>query len=73
MSSEPSPVEGEFWQIDTPERRVLGWLTIAGIDEPALETLGRIFDERSYVVNVSSTGGVTVAHSGDPEDLIARR
>lgn len=71
MSSESGTVEGEFWQIDTPEQRVKGWLSLAGPDEPTLETLGRIFDERSHVVTVSPTGGVTVTQSGDPEDLIA--
>ncbi|OBI14919.1 hypothetical protein A5712_29790 [Mycobacterium sp. E2327] len=40
-------------------------------DRPALETLGRIFDERANVVRISERGGVTITCSGDPEDLIA--
>lgn len=69
MTETPDSLNGVFWQTDTPGRRVPGILTITG--RPLLETLGRIFDERAYVVDVSSRGGVTVSHSGDPEDLVA--
>ena len=69
MSEDLESLNGEFWQADTPSRRVPGVLTLTGA--PALETLGRIFDERAYVVDVTPYGGVTISHSGDPEDLVA--
>ena len=67
----PPSLEGEFWQVDTPQRRVPGWLTVNDHDRPALETLGRIFDERAYKVTVSPSGGVTISYSGDPEDMVS--
>jgi hypothetical protein len=44
----PEPLNGMFWQVDTPDRRVRGELTLG--ERPALETLEPIFDERSIVV-----------------------
>lgn len=69
MSDLPESLAGEFWQTDTPERRVSGELRLVG--GPVLETLGRLFDERAYVVDVSPRGGVTISHSADPEDVVA--
>ncbi len=67
----PSPgmLEGEFWRVETPDRRIPGWLTVNDRDCPALETLGHIFDERANVVRISEHGGVTITNSGDPELL----
>lgn len=63
------PLEGTFWQIDTPERQVRCQLTIA--PAPVLETLGPIFEERAYRVEVSGHGGTTVTHSGNSDDQVA--
>lgn len=60
-----------FWQIETPERQVPGQLELSDGARPVLETVGRIFDERAYRITVSEHGGVTIAHSGDPDDLVA--
>ena len=53
----PEPLNGTFWQVDTPDRRVRGQLTLG--DRPALETLDPISDERSILVERSSSGIVT--------------
>jgi hypothetical protein len=51
------PLNGTFWQVDTPQRRVRGELTLG--ERPALETVDAIFDERTIVVERSSSGVVT--------------
>jgi len=63
--------EGVFWQIETPERQVPGVLELRDGADPVLETVGAIFDERTYRITVSEHGGKAIAHSGDPDDLIA--
>lgn len=62
--------EGVFWQIETPDRRVQGRLTLAGADLPVLVVDGLLFDERRYRHNVSSTG-MTISVSGNPHDSVA--
>ncbi|MBO0881241.1 MAG: hypothetical protein J2P17_13010 [Mycobacterium sp.] len=57
--------------METPERRAPGQLELSDGATPVLETVGRIFDERAYRVTVSEHGGVTIAHSGNPDDLVA--
>ena len=69
VTEDADSLAGTFWQADTPDRRVSGQLTIGST--PALETLGRIFDERAYRVEVSPRGGTTITESGDPDDLVA--
>jgi hypothetical protein len=64
-------LEGVFWQIETPGRRVPGQLELSDGAVPALEVVGRIFDERAYRITISEHGGVTIAHSGNPDDLVA--
>lgn len=72
MASEtPIRQEGVFWQIETPERQVPGQLELSEGAVPVLETVGRIFDERAYRITVSEHRGVTIAHSGNPDDLVA--
>jgi hypothetical protein len=72
MASEtPIRLEGVFWQIETPERQIPGHLEVRDGAIPVLETVGRIFDERAYRITVSEHGGVTIAHSGNPDDLVA--
>ena len=63
--------EGMFWQIETPDRKMPGHLDMSADASKVLDVLGRIFDERSNVVRVSPTGGVTVTMSGNAEDHIA--
>ena len=61
--------EGEFWQVETPDRRVAGTLTIADEDRAlSLSTTQSIFTEQRYKV---MDGGRVIAFSGDPEDLVA--
>lgn len=69
QSATTGPIDGTFWQIDTPERQVRGQLTLA--PTPVMETLGPIFQERAYRVEVSPHGGTTVIHSGDSDDHVA--
>ena len=63
-------VEGVFWQIETPDRRAQGGLTLAGDDLPVLVVDGLLFDERRYRHSVTPTG-MTIAVSGDPHDRVA--
>lgn len=65
------PMDGTFWQIDTPERHTPGNLVVGGDDAPALETEAAIFIERQFKVLSRTTTGSVIAHSGDPEDLVA--
>ena len=67
----PIRLEGVFWQIESPERQVPGVLELRDGADPVLETVGAIFDERAYRITVSKHGGVTIAHSGNPDDLVA--
>jgi hypothetical protein len=67
----PARFDGVFWQIETPERQVRGVLELRDGADPVLETVGGIFDERAYRITVSEHGGVTIAHSGNPDDLVA--
>jgi hypothetical protein len=67
----PIRFEGVFWQIETPERQVRGVLELRDGEDPVLETVGAIFDERAYRITISEHGGVTIAHSGNPDDLVA--
>jgi hypothetical protein len=64
-------VEGLFWQIDTPDRRVQGLLKLAGDDLPVLVVDGLLFDERSYSHSVSPNGVLMIAKSADPHDRVA--
>jgi hypothetical protein len=65
-------LEGVFWQIETPERRVRGQLELSDGAAPVLETVGwpPLFDERAYRITFSEHG-MTIAHSGNPDDLVA--
>lgn len=63
------PLEGTFWQIDTPERQVRGLFTMA--PSPLLETLGPLFDERAHRVETSPHGGTTIIDGGNSDDLVA--
>jgi hypothetical protein len=66
----PEPLNGTFWQADTPDRRVPGQLTLD--DRPALETVGQIFVERAVEVDLHPSGAVRrMAVSGDPDALVA--
>lgn len=62
------PLGGTFWQVETPRRRVPGRLTI--FPTPALETLGPLFEERAYRVEVSGHSA-TVSIGGDSDDHVA--
>lgn len=64
-------LEGVFWQLETPERRVRGQLELSDGGAPVLETFGRIFDERAYRITHSQHGGTTIVHSGNSDDLVA--
>jgi hypothetical protein len=50
---------------------VRGQLELSDGVAPVLETVGAIFDERAYRITVSEHGGTTIAHSGNPDDLVA--
>jgi hypothetical protein len=71
MTESPIRLEGVFWQIETPERRVPGLLELSDEEAPRLETVGGVFDERAYRIIVSEHGGVTIPFSGNPDDLVA--
>jgi hypothetical protein len=68
--AETEYVDGVFWQIDTPDRRVRGQLKLAATDLPELIVDGLLFDERSYSHSVTPTG-MTIAKSADPHDRVA--
>lgn len=62
---------GNFWQIETPDRRVRGELTL-GAGRPSLETVGQLFVERSIGVEFGANGAVrSLAVGGRPEDRVA--
>ena len=66
----PEPLNGTFWQVDTPDCRVRGQLMLG--DQPTLETLDPIFDERSILVERSSSGVVTrLGVSGNADARVA--
>jgi hypothetical protein len=70
-SETPIQLEGVFWQIETPERRVPGQLELSDGAAAVLETDDPIFDERAYRITHSDHGGTAIAHSGNPDDLVA--
>lgn len=55
-SQKPQAQNGTFWQVETPERRVSGELTLG--EQPALETHQPIFDERAVLAERSPSGVV---------------
>ena len=68
--AETEYVDGVFWQINTPDRRVRGQLKFASADLPELIVDGLLFDESSYSHSVTPTG-MTIAKSADPHDRVA--
>jgi hypothetical protein len=62
---------GTFWQVETPDSRVAGELTLdAG--HPALETVGRLFVERSIGVEFGANGSIgSLKVGGNSDDRIA--
>lgn len=62
---------GTFWQVETPDRRVAGELTL-NAGSPALETVGRLFVERSIGVEFGADGSVrSLKVGGNSDDRIA--
>jgi hypothetical protein len=70
VTQQSGPLNGTFWQVETPDRRVPGVLDVTGDDLPVLETHQPIFTERKFEIT-RTPHGMTIAHSGDPEDLVA--
>jgi hypothetical protein len=62
---------GTFWQVETPDCRVAGALTLDA-DRPALETVGRLFVERSITVEFRADGAITrIGVGGRSDDRVA--
>jgi hypothetical protein len=64
-------VSGVFWYVETPERQAEGRVELENPDLPSLIVTTPLFDERTYKVTRSGTGGMTIATSGDPHDRVA--
>lgn len=66
----PQPLNGVFWQADTPDRRVPGQLTLDG--ELSLETVGQIFIEQANKVELDADGMIrSLAVCANSDALVA--
>lgn len=62
---------GTFWQVETPDCRVAGALTL-DVNRPALETVGRLFVERSISVEFRADGAIRrIGVGGSSDDRVA--